>query len=147
VASPPAPALLKIGEVCDRVGLSLRTVRYYEEVGLVEPLERSPGGFRLYSEAEIARLKVLKSMKPFGLTLDEIRELMDLLDSVDDGTSANGDSRDGTVHALRRYAARAEARIAQLESHVAEVRRLQDRILAASSEQDVNAHARRTTTE
>ncbi|MGI8480002.1 MAG: MerR family DNA-binding transcriptional regulator [Gaiellaceae bacterium] len=56
----PTTSLLKIGEVADRVGLSLRTIRYYEEVGLLEPTGRSPGGFRLYSEDQVTRLATLK---------------------------------------------------------------------------------------
>ncbi len=125
---PPtgAGALLKIGEVCQRVGLSIRTVRYYEEVGLLTPTDRSPGGFRLYSEDDVRRLEVLKGMKPFGLTLEEIRELMALLDGDTPGTP-------GEVRAaLTGYAARADARIAQLDEHANEVRRLRARILAAA---------------
>lgn len=43
---------MQIGEVAERIGLSLRTIRYYEEVGLVVPSVRSQGGFRLYTEPE-----------------------------------------------------------------------------------------------
>ncbi len=122
---PPtgAGALLKIGEVCQRVGLSIRTVRYYEEVGLLTPTDRSPGGFRLYSEDDVRRLEVLKGMKPFGLTLEEIRELMALLDGDPSGAP------DEVQAALKRYVARADARI---DEHANEVRRLRARILAAA---------------
>lgn len=54
----------QIGEVAERTGLSLRTIRYYEEVGLITPSARSQGGFRLYTEEDIARLGVVKAMKP-----------------------------------------------------------------------------------
>ena len=57
-----AAALLQIGEVADRVGLSLRTVRYYEEQGLLTPASRTSGGFRLYSEAQVDRLALIKQM-------------------------------------------------------------------------------------
>jgi len=130
----PTTSLLKIGEVAGRVGLSLRTIRYYEEVGLLEPTGRSPGGFRLYSEDEVTRLAILKGMKPLGLTLEEIRDLMGLL------TAATQDDADGASHdvaeldalpsALRDYLDRAEKRIAQLHAHAEEVRRLRDRIAA-----------------
>ena len=128
----PARSLLKIGEAAERVGLSLRTVRYYEEVGLLTPSARSPGGFRLYSEDDVARLQVLKAMKPFGLSLEEIRELMALLDPGDAGGS---DERElGDVQAgLARYQRRAEARIVQLTEHVIELRRLRERIERAAS--------------
>ncbi len=49
-------AALRIGEVADRVGLSLRTIRHYDEIGLVVPSDRSAGGFRLYTEADVVRL-------------------------------------------------------------------------------------------
>ncbi len=117
--------LLQIGEAAARVGLSLRTVRYYEEVGLFAPSARSPGGFRLYSEDDVQRLRVLKGMQPFGLTLEEIRELMDLLDAAE-GAGAVADET--LAEGLARYAERADERVAKLEGHLSEVRRLRARI-------------------
>ncbi|WP_049567122.1 MerR family transcriptional regulator [Nonomuraea sp. SBT364] len=73
--------LVQIGEVAERLGLSLRTIRHYEEVGLVVP-ERTPGGFRLYSETEIGRLALVKRMKPLGFSLDEMRDLLDITDRL-----------------------------------------------------------------
>lgn len=74
---------MQIGEVADRTGLSLRTIRYYGEVGLVPPSSRSTGGFRLYSEADVARFKVIMRMKPLDFSLDEMRDLLDLLDGLE----------------------------------------------------------------
>lgn len=74
--------LLQIGEVAERVGLSLRSVRYYEEVGLLPPAERSPGGFRLYDDAAVQRLLVIMQMKPLEFTLEEMRELLDHVDEL-----------------------------------------------------------------
>lgn len=68
----------QIGEVAEQVGLSLRTIRYYEEMGLIEPSERSNGGFRLYSDSDIEQLLLIKQMKPLGFTVDEMRELLEL---------------------------------------------------------------------
>jgi DNA-binding transcriptional MerR regulator len=119
--------LLQIGEVAGRVGLSLRTVRYYEEVGLFAPSARSPGGFRLYSESDVQRLRVLKGMKPFGLTLEEIRELMGLLDAAE---GAGPDDAGALAEGLARYADRADERIAKIEGHLSEVRRLRASIAA-----------------
>jgi len=79
---PTSRDLLQIGEAAASVGLSLRTVRNWEEIGLVEPATRSKGGFRLYSAADLHRLLVIKAMKPLGLTLDEMRELLELLDAA-----------------------------------------------------------------
>lgn len=84
---------MQIGEVAERTGLSLRTIRYYEEVGLAVPSARSQGGFRLYAEPDVERLDLIKRMKPLGFQLDAMRELLDLLDSLDntrgDGTLAS----------------------------------------------------------
>jgi DNA-binding transcriptional MerR regulator len=55
---------MQIGEVAERTALSLRTIRYYEEVGLVPPSARTQGGFRLYTEADVERLLLVKRMKP-----------------------------------------------------------------------------------
>jgi DNA-binding transcriptional MerR regulator len=73
---------MQIGEVADRTGLSLRTIRHYEEVGLAPPSARSQGGFRLYTDDDIARLLVIKRMKPLGFTLEEMRDLLTILDHL-----------------------------------------------------------------
>jgi DNA-binding transcriptional MerR regulator len=75
--------LLQIGEVAERAGLSLRTVRYYEEVGLVVPSTRTGGGFRLYSDRDLQRLLLVKRMKGLRLSLEEMRELADLIEQND----------------------------------------------------------------
>ena len=79
---------MQIGEVADRIGLSLRTIRYYEEVGLAVPSGRSEGGFRLYAEADVERLRVVMQMKPLGFSLEEMRELLGLLDAGADADAA-----------------------------------------------------------
>ncbi|MFI7449800.1 MerR family transcriptional regulator [Nonomuraea sp. NPDC049714] len=76
--------LVQIGEVAERLGLSLRTIRHYEEVGLVVP-ERTPGGFRLYSETDIGRLALIKRMKPLGFSLEEMRDLLEITDRLGAG--------------------------------------------------------------
>jgi DNA-binding transcriptional MerR regulator len=77
-----ARLLLQIGQVAERTGLSLRTIRFYEEAGLVLPTGRSEGGFRLYGEDAVTRLEVVKRMKPLGFTVEEMRELLTLLDEL-----------------------------------------------------------------
>ena len=84
--------LLQIGEVADRVGLSLRTVRYYEEVGLLTPTARSEGGFRLYGEDQVERLALIKQMKPIGTSLEEMRTMLDARSTLSgDGTEEEKD--------------------------------------------------------
>jgi len=123
--------LLQIGEAAERAGLSLRTVRYWEEVGLVQPSMRSPGGFRLYSEADVDRLTVLKGMKPLGLSLEEIRELMALLDGVAATAPPSPEEATALAAGLGRYAALSEERVDRLERHLEAGRELAHRIHAA----------------
>lgn len=67
---------MQIGDVAGRTGLSFRTIRYYEEVGLVRPSGRTKGGFRLYTEGDVERLLLVKAVRPLRLNLDETREML-----------------------------------------------------------------------
>lgn len=78
---------MQIGEVAARSELSLRTIRHYEETGLVVPSARSQGGFRLYTEADVARLMVVRRMKPLGFTLEQIDKLRVQLARAEDFTA------------------------------------------------------------
>lgn len=105
----------QIGEAAERVGLSLRTVRYYEEVGLVTPTDRTSGGFRLYTDADIERLVLAKDLKPLGFSLEQMRELLDVFGRVrSKGTRAA--KRD--VRRLEEFVAQAESRCADLEAQL-----------------------------
>ncbi|MEV4179432.1 MerR family transcriptional regulator [Nonomuraea sp. NPDC049709] len=84
---------MHIGQVAARTELSLRTIRHYDEVGLVRPSARSQGGFRLYTEADVARLMVIRRMKPLGFTLEEMGELLSITDRLDQaGAAALGEA-------------------------------------------------------
>lgn len=72
--------LLQIGAVSVRTELSVKTIRHYDEVGLVAPSARSAGGFRLYTADDVDRLIVVRRMKPLGFSLDEMRDLLAALD-------------------------------------------------------------------
>lgn len=75
---------MQIGEVAERTGLSLRTIRYYGEVRLVEPSARSRGGFRLYTDFDVERLLLIKRMKPLDFSLEETRDLLAIFDRLDE---------------------------------------------------------------
>ncbi|WP_433282912.1 MerR family transcriptional regulator [Pseudonocardia xinjiangensis] len=75
---------MQIGEVATRVGLSLRTIRHWDEVGLVVPSKRSAGGFRLYTEADIDRLVLVKTLRPLDFSLEQLRELLATMDALED---------------------------------------------------------------
>lgn len=72
----------QIGEVAETVGLSLRTIRHWDDVGLVPPSGRSAGGFRLYTDGDIEQLRLVKNMKPLGFSLEEMRSMLDVLDRL-----------------------------------------------------------------
>lgn len=67
----------RIGEVAERTGLTRRTLRHYDELGLLVPSERSWGDYRLYTEADLLRLLQVQNLKALGLTLDEIAAALD----------------------------------------------------------------------
>ncbi|GAB48896.1 MerR family transcriptional regulator [Mobilicoccus pelagius] len=79
----PVPRF-RIGEVAARIGLSLRSIRYYEETGLITPSARTSGGFRMYSEVDVQRLLTIMQMKPLGFTLERMREILADLDVLRD---------------------------------------------------------------
>jgi len=67
--------LISISEACEATDLSPRTVRYYEELGLLPGVRRRSGGRRVYGPGEIERLRFIKRVKALGLSLAEIKEL------------------------------------------------------------------------
>ena len=63
---------MHIGEVASRTELSLRSLRHWDEVGLLRPSARTEGGFRLYTEADVEKILLIRRMKPLGFTLDQM---------------------------------------------------------------------------
>lgn len=68
---------LKVGELAKRTGVSVRTLHYYDEIGLLQPSELTESGHRRYGSAEIVRLQQIKSLRQLGFSLDEIRSCLD----------------------------------------------------------------------
>ncbi len=67
----------RIGEIAELTGVSTRTVRYYEEIGLLQPSGHSPGGSRRYDDASVARLQRIRELRyMLGLDLDQIGEVL-----------------------------------------------------------------------
>lgn len=129
---------MQIGEVAERTGLSLRTIRYYEEVGLVEPSARTPGGFRLYTEPDVDRLNLIKRMKPLGFQLDEMRELMAVLDPP------RGDAQaEQRAARLDEFVRAAERRCAELRARLRHAEEFADVLRAELGESTPPARARR----
>jgi MerR family transcriptional regulator, mercuric resistance operon regulatory protein len=69
--------MLRTGEVADRAGVNVQTLRYYERRGLLAAPDRSIGGHRLYPPDTVALLQVIKAAQRLGFTLDEVAELLD----------------------------------------------------------------------
>ncbi len=65
----------RIGELAQRVGLTERTIRYYEELGLLDSVKRLEGGQRLYTDDDVRRLRFVQKLKMLGLSLQEMLEL------------------------------------------------------------------------
>ena len=65
----------RIGELASRVGLTERTIRYYEELGLLESVKRLDGGVRVYTDEDLRRLRYIRKLKTLGLSLQEMLEL------------------------------------------------------------------------
>jgi DNA-binding transcriptional MerR regulator len=93
-----------IEQVAERTGLTKRTLRYYEEVGLLPPTGRTEGNYRRYSEDDIARLERIKKLRDLlGFSLADIRELLE------------ADDERGQIKAVYRQETDAAAKVAQLD--------------------------------
>ncbi|PNW10495.1 MerR family transcriptional regulator [Microbacterium testaceum] len=80
---------MQIGELAERTGLSIRTLRHYDEIGLLRPSARSEGGFRLYTADDESRLLLIRRMKPLGYSLEQMGELLEVVVGL---AEAPGDS-------------------------------------------------------
>jgi MerR family Zn(II)-responsive transcriptional regulator of zntA len=108
---------MQIGEIARRAGMSVRAVRYYEELGLLQPDSHSSGGFRLYSEKNLKRLRVIDFLKSLGLSLAEIREI--LLAKKSSG---------GNIESVRTLFKIYGERLSQIESQIKALSDMRDEI-------------------
>ena len=120
----PEPAALSIREVCTRTGLSARTVRYYEELGLLPGVRRRSGGRRVYGPDEIERLRFITRLKALGLALEEIGEL-NAVHAIGGSTRAMLGRLD---ELLARRLEELDARIRELDSLRDQIRKYRDHV-------------------
>ncbi len=114
----PNPATdLSITQVCAETGLSARTVRYYEELGLLPGVRRRAGGRRVYGPDEVERLRFIQRLQILGLPLAEIRELNDV-HAIAGSTTAMLDRLDDVL----------AQRLAELDARIGELAGLRDEI-------------------
>ncbi|MBW1602330.1 MerR family transcriptional regulator [Streptomyces sp. JJ66] len=109
---------MQIGQVAERTGLSLRTIRHYDELGLVTPSARSKGGFRLYTEADVERLMVIRRMKPLDFSLQEMRDLLEATDALAAPDALPHADRERLRERVDTYRKLAEARCAKLRTQL-----------------------------
>ncbi len=69
--------MLKVGQLARRTGLTVRTLHHYDEIGLLTPSARSPSGYRLYDDADVARLQRIVALRQLGFSLDHVRACLD----------------------------------------------------------------------
>ena len=106
-----------IGTMAKRAKVPIKTIRYYEEVGLLPKPTRTSSGYRLYAPETVDRLQIIKKAQHLGLRLDEIKEILDLAD--------RGRCPCGHVQAVLRK------RLSELRQKIADLRMIERRVEAA----------------
>jgi DNA-binding transcriptional MerR regulator len=101
---------VKIGELAQRAGVGIDTVRYYEREGLLPPPQRLASGYRVYAQDDVLRLRFVRRAKALGFTLPEIRDLLTLSSHRDDDMGG--------------MKAAATAKLADVETKLAELARI-----------------------
>jgi DNA-binding transcriptional MerR regulator len=71
---------MRIGQLADKLGINSKTIRYYEEIGLIPPAPRTAAGYRDYDDVDASRLTFIKTAQRLGLSLEEIAEILSLRD-------------------------------------------------------------------
>jgi DNA-binding transcriptional MerR regulator len=69
---------MRIGELANQLGINTKTIRYYEEIGLIPPAPRTSGGYREYSDTDADRLTFIRTAQRLGLSLEEVSEILSL---------------------------------------------------------------------
>lgn len=82
---------MRISEVSERCGISSDTLRYYERVGLIPPVDRDPGGIRKYSETDMKRIEFVKCMRRVDLPIEVLTEYFRLVQQGDETIDARKD--------------------------------------------------------
>lgn len=108
---------LRAGQVADAAGVNVETLRYYERRGIIPEPDRSLGGHRLYSDATVTTLRVIKAAQRLGFTLDEVAELLEA-----------GRHHHGTAGGLQ---SRTEAKLAEVDQKIADLHVIRDSLIAA----------------
>ena len=114
-----------IGELANEVGVNAKTIRYYEDIGLLPTPPRTASGYRVYEAEDVARLRFIRSAQQLDLRLDEIAEILALRD--------RGEVPCGYVREV------AELRLAELDARIAQMRDARDDLAALLADADARA--------
>jgi len=109
---------MRIGDLAERADVTPRTVRYYESIGLLPPSEREGHGQHYYTEETLARLRKIDQLKKLGLSLDEIRDVIDLYFVDPSGRQP----KQRVLAILRQHLAEADQKIGALQQFRADLR-------------------------
>lgn len=107
---------LRVGQVAEAVGVNVETLRYYERRGIIAEPERSLGGHRLYPEATVTTLRVIKAAQNLGFSLEEVAELLEA------GRNHHGGGG---------LQSRTEAKVTEVEQKIADLQVIRDSLIAA----------------
>ena len=127
-----APTSYRIGEVSAKVGLTERTIRYYEERGLLESVKRLDGGQRVYTDDDVRRLKFILKLKVLGLTLAEMQELETLYGRH----RTNARVLPRLIELLEAHLATTKARIGELTALRDEIRSYREHVARRLAEEE-----------
>ncbi|WP_043496366.1 MerR family transcriptional regulator [Georgenia sp. SUBG003] len=122
MSKPEQGPMMQIGKFADRSGVSIHTIRHYDEVGLLRPSGRSDGGFRLYTEEDLERFLVIRRMKPLGFSLEEMRQVLDVVDALPAATAPEHEALrsrlDGFIEAARKRRAKVLEQVAMADEFI-----------------------------
>ena len=118
--------VISIGTLAKNLEISQRTIRYYEEIGLLNSIKRIEGGRRVYTEADLRRMKLIKRLKIMGMTLSEMQEL----EAIWTIEKSNVKLLKRLSELLENHLKRLDDRIADLDILRHEITEYQERILA-----------------
>lgn len=101
---------MRIGELASKAGITAKTLRFYEQKGLLPPPDRAANGYRDYGPTTLSRLDFIRRGRAAGLTLNQIRDVIEIRDS--------GDAPCAHVHHLL------DQRLAEVDRHIADLQAL-----------------------
>lgn len=114
---------LRIGQLAEQLGLNPRTIRYYEQIGLMPEPERTESGYRLYTDRDAERLRFIKSAQHVGLSLGEIKETLAFRE--------RGEQPCGYVYGVVEQRLReVDGRLRELRAFKRDLKQLRDRMRA-----------------